>query len=406
MTKNQKDMLATVNDQANVLLVEDEVAHRELISRRFESYGKKMKLSFAGSLVEAKNKLSKSIPDLAIVDYNMPDGKGLELVQEQKRKKYPIVMMTSHGDEALAVKAMKSGAFDYVVKSQESLANLPRIAERTLREWKLITQRKRTEQKLKRQYQQLKKINTELDRFVYSASHDLRAPLLSVLGLINISKIETLDKSQLNYLNMMEECIKRLDKYIGDITDYSRNNRLEMDILQVDFDQLINEVIETHLFMKGFSDIRLKMDIQEGSTLFSDPGRLRVILNNLLSNAIKYHNLSQADPFIMMSIKSSSKHCIFEVKDNGRGIGREHLEKVFDMFYRASDRADGSGLGLYITKETVSKLGGTIKVKSSKLQGTTFTVTIPNKREGSGKSQQSNNQGPTRLKMRKKTRVH
>ncbi|MEM9298569.1 MAG: hybrid sensor histidine kinase/response regulator [Bacteroidota bacterium] len=381
-------MLATTESSQilKVLLVEDEDAHRELITRKFRSH-ENIKLCLAKSLNEAKSLVSKSIPDLAIVDYNMPDGKGIELIHAQKRKQYPIVLMTSYGDEKLAVKALKSGAFDYIVKSAAMFNELPRIAKKIYQQWEHINHKKKSEQKIKKQNSQLKKINAELDRFVYSASHELRAPLMSVMGLINLSKVQNSDPSQQEYLNMMEECLKRLDKYIKDITDYSRNNRMEPEIGKIDPEEVVENILRGQSFLPGFSKVRKEIKIQSRFALYSDVRRLEVILNNIISNAIKYHNYNQPDPFLLIEIEVRRAKYVINIVDNGCGISAEHLDKIFKMFYRATESSEGSGLGLYITKETVDKLKGTISVRSFLKTGTRFTVVLPNR-----KPRQTNNE--------------
>lgn len=372
-------MISGTKTPVNILLVEDEPSHFQLIKRRFEGYDSNMVIFPAHSLLEARKIIRKVHPDVAIVDYNMPDGNGIDLIKNRRKNDYPIVMMTSHGDEELAVEAIKSGAFDYVVKSPESMHNLPRLAERTIREWNNINLRKKTDEKLKKQYEQLKKINNELDRFVYSASHDLRAPLLSVLGLINISRMAALDDEQIKHLDLMEGSIKRLDRYISDIANYSKNNRLDIEVTKVNLKKIIYECIDDHKFVNSFGDLRIEVVTDEDCDLYTDEVRLKIILNNLISNALKYHNVKKLDPFVNIIAYVSEKGCKISITDNGRGIGKEHLDKIFNMFYRGSEYSEGSGLGLYIAKEAVAKLNGEISVRSVENIETEFTVTIPNK---------------------------
>ncbi len=140
-----------------ILLVEDEKAHIKLILRAFESRAGRVELTVAGNLREARAKIGESVPDLAIVDFLLPDGKGLELLPEKgKEPEFPVLLMTSHGDEQVAVDAMKAGALDYVVKSDETIAEMPHIADRALREWRNIIRRKQVEKALYRSNRALK----------------------------------------------------------------------------------------------------------------------------------------------------------------------------------------------------------------------------------------------------------
>lgn len=136
-------------ERIHVLLVEDEEAHAELIKRSFESQEDVIQLTVAKSLHEAQESLAEEIPDLAIVDLFLPDGRGLELLDEEKENDYPVVIMTSHGDEEVAVEAMKAGALQYVVKSEIALTELPHKVETALRQWGHIVERKQAEEAMK-----------------------------------------------------------------------------------------------------------------------------------------------------------------------------------------------------------------------------------------------------------------
>jgi PAS domain S-box-containing protein len=241
-----------------------------------------------------------------------------------------------------------------------------------------ITERKEAEKKLLEQNNQLRKINQELDRFVYSVSHDLRAPLTSVLGLIELTYERTADQQAKQYLQLMEESIVKLDTTIKDILDYSRNTRTETLIEQVNLRSLIDEVFTGLHCMQNADLVAKYIEIDEAAPCFSDRKRLLLILHNILSNAIKYHNPLIANPFIHIQVQVTLDEVSIVIHDNGIGIPEKHIDKIFDMFFRASKLSTGTGLGLYIVKETVAKLNGNIKVDSCPDQGSTFTITLPN----------------------------
>jgi signal transduction histidine kinase/ligand-binding sensor domain-containing protein len=224
---------------------------------------------------------------------------------------------------------------------------------------------------------ELRKVNSELDRFVYSASHDLRAPLASILGLVSVARLDPKGDMQ-DYLSKIEVSIQRLDGFIHDIIDFSRNARTELDASKIDFQQVVSEVFEDLKYLDEKNNIKQTVEIQATDEFFSDKKRLVIILRNLISNSIKYQNSKIPDPYIKVSVNISSSVAVLRVSDNGMGIGEDHLEKVFRMFYRGHQANKGSGLGLYIVKETVEKIRGTIKVTSIIDQGTTFTLTLPN----------------------------
>ncbi|HET6243411.1 MAG: PAS domain S-box protein [Bacteroidetes bacterium] len=244
-----------------------------------------------------------------------------------------------------------------------------------------ITDIKNWQQRLEEYNMNLIKANQELDRFVYSTSHDLRAPLTSVLGLINIALAETDPELLREFLERMRNSVLKLDSFIQDIVNYSRNSRLEVLRNEVDFNKILHEIIEKLEFMEGTKSINFKIDIQDSQKFYSDKNRLIVILSNLVSNAIKYQDSKKDYRYIYIQVKTLRDKISIEIEDNGTGIPRAYQKKVFEMFFRASEQSTGSGLGLYIVKEMVDKLKGKIKMESSLGVGTKFFIEIPNLKE-------------------------
>jgi PAS domain S-box-containing protein len=235
-----------------------------------------------------------------------------------------------------------------------------------------VTGRKQAEEALQR-------TNFELDSFVYKASHDMRAPLLNLLGLIDIAQRD-FPNDTLQYLDYMKRSVLRLDKFILDLANYSRNDRTEVERTALDLTELINTVLEDLRFLPNASRIRFEVDLQASQPVYADGVRLTIILKNLVSNAIKYHDLHKEQPFVRVKVwEQPEQHALtIEVSDNGAGIMETYQDKVFDMFFRATDKSEGSGLGLYIVKKAVEKLRGKIELKTRHREGTTFTITLPN----------------------------
>lgn len=218
-------------------------------------------------------------------------------------------------------------------------------------------------------------VNKELDKFVYSASHDLRSPITSLKGLIEIAKDEdNLDEIR-NYLNLMNQSLTRQDQFICDIIDYSRNKRLESRKEEINLNDTIDEVLSQHKHIKDANGIEIHKDLSI-KHVHIDPLRIKIILNNLVSNAIKYSDKEKHSKYIQIKTSSLDKLLKIEIQDNGIGIKEEFQDKIFDMFFVTNTNL-GSGLGLYITKEAVENLNGNIAVHSAINVGTTFTVTIP-----------------------------
>lgn len=240
---------------------------------------------------------------------------------------------------------------------------------------KLVEQRTA---ELQRANEELKTRNSELDRFVYSASHDLSAPLKSLLGLINIARMENPPAAHIGYLKMMEMSVKRMENFIKDVINYSRNARVAVSYQRIDLKKLIDTIISDHQYSANFSSIDFRVDVQVTSELVSDEMRLKIILNNLVSNAIKFQVTRDGrQPYIEIHVSEQPTHFVLKVSDNGQGIPPQMVDKVFDMFFRATDSVQGSGLGLYILKESVHKLEGKVEVSSVLGEGTIFTVVLP-----------------------------
>jgi PAS domain S-box-containing protein len=242
-----------------------------------------------------------------------------------------------------------------------------------------ITQQKKTEDILKQQNEELTRINSELDRFVYSASHDLRAPLMSVKGLVNVLRLDNNPESTKKYLDLIEQSINRLDNFISDIIHHSRNSRMELLVKEINFDQLLSESIGSLKYMEGAEEVESIKDIRMTAPFYSDYSRLLIIFNNIIANAVRYRNTRKKGSFIKIEVKADAEKARLRFTDNGIGIAEEYLGNVFKMFFRATAESKGSGLGLYIVKSVVEKLGGTIRVQSELGRGTTFEISIPNK---------------------------
>jgi PAS domain S-box-containing protein len=241
-----------------------------------------------------------------------------------------------------------------------------------------ISERKATQQILLDRNEELIKINAELDRFVYSASHDLRAPIASLLGLIEVARLEKDRNNIVELLELQQKSLLRLDRFIRDIVDHSRNTRLEVNSDPINFESLVHSVFEQLQFMDNVTKIQKRITISQEGAFFTSATRLDILFNNLISNAIKYADLRKADPFLEVEITANAAHARIRIRDNGEGIPADSLTKIFDMFFRASRRGTGSGLGLYIVREAIQKIRGTIEVKSEFGEGTEFIVVIPN----------------------------
>jgi signal transduction histidine kinase len=224
----------------------------------------------------------------------------------------------------------------------------------------------------------LDKANKELDRFLYSTSHDLRAPIASILGLTYLGKMEFEEERARTFMDMIEARVKKLDMVIGDILSLSRSKKMDVKLEKINFKDLLDNSIMDIKFNKGASSISLDYTHDASHVLQSDFNQMKIVLNNLLANAVKYHNLDQPNPFIRVLFQRENDVVKIAIQDNGKGIAEANLPKIFEMFYRASLDTEGTGLGLYIVREALSKVHGTIEVVSELGKGSTFTIILEN----------------------------
>ena len=236
-----------------------------------------------------------------------------------------------------------------------------------------------SKEKIENKNAELIKTNSEMDHLVYSISHDLRAPIASALGLIEISKLET-DPEKLKYYEILKEaCLRRLDNFIYDILNYLKNNRLGVEISPLSIkDEIYNSIEMNSIYNEH---VKVVVECEYEGELYTDKNRIRMILNNIISNAFRYAKPNILDKTIHIRVKNNFPNIEISITDNGVGINKEYMEKIFDMFFKTDEKTKGSGLGLYITKEAIGKIKGTIAVWSEKGVGSIFTITIPDLRE-------------------------
>ena len=364
-----------------ILLLEDNEYDFILIERTIRKGG----IVYNSIRVEKREDYIKALeefdPDIILSDHNLPDFNSMEalrILRKDFNSNKPFILVTGSVSDEFAVQCIHDGANDYILK--DKLARLPTSITGALDKYETELEKQRAFKSLEEQNNELIKINEELDKFVYRASHDLRAPLKSIIGLVNLANID-LNKSNFSllqeYIHRIEGSVTKLDNTIAEIINYSKNNRLEINKEPIDFSELLDEVWDKLKYLEGAIEIEKKVNIEQETPLYADKSRLFVILNNLLSNSIKYRKDS-LQPFIKIDATVHSDTFSITVEDNGIGISDKYIDKIFDMFYRATESSDGSGLGLYIVKETVDRLKGTIEVESEPNVGTRFKVEFPN----------------------------
>ncbi|GAB4411291.1 MAG: hypothetical protein OHK0039_16340 [Bacteroidia bacterium] len=233
-----------------------------------------------------------------------------------------------------------------------------------------ITTRKQVEIKLKEK-------NDELDAFVYKASHDLKGPLASVLGVTNIARGEVQDVKANRYLDLIAKSTKRLDLILSELIDVTRINKADLQPQPVDVAALADEILQSLEHLPQVAQIDFEVDVHQPEPFVSDRRLLQSVLQNLLVNSINYHNPEAVPPRVSLHARPIGDQLEIVLADNGIGIPESMQQKVFEMFFRGNTQSKGSGLGLYIVKNAVEKMQGTVRLSSQPGVGTTFTLLLP-----------------------------
>lgn len=319
---------------------------------------------------EARQILAEKTIPIIIADQRMPKETGIEFFESIKESQpYAMrILLTGYTDIQAVISAVNLGnIYRYLQKPwreeeiRQAIESAYEIYDSRIQ---LIS--KNTE---------LEKAYSELDKFVYSASHDMRSPLMSILGVVRLAKMEEHSANSLQYFDMIESSVLRLDEFIKNIIGYYKNNRIDLSLETIGLQDMIEGSIAA---LPESQHSEWKIDIHQSAPLVSDRLKLEIILHNLLSNAIKF---KQAGKVAEVSISANvDAHWVdIWIKDNGIGISPEDYEKIFRMFYRATNRNPGSGIGLYVTKDAVVRLNGNISVQSSPQEGSTFHIRFPNR---------------------------
>ncbi|GHN02706.1 hypothetical protein WSM22_41950 [Cytophagales bacterium WSM2-2] len=245
-----------------------------------------------------------------------------------------------------------------------------------------ISERVESESNLEQKNIQLTKINNQMEKFLYSTSHDLRSPITSIMGIVNLLRMETADAMVIEYTAKIESSAMKLDKIIRDIITFSKTTYKNIHTELIEFDVIVWKVINAHRSDENFNRIRIEVTIEGDSRFYSDLERMEIILDNLIRNAIQYTDTNKVRPFLNVRVISSPDHATIEVHDNGIGIARQNFSQIFNMFYKGTVQSKGAGLGLYIARESAEQLGGTISVESEVGFGSVFKVFVPNSPKG------------------------
>src|ERR1039457_4817777 len=397
--------------QMNILLVEDDDAHASAIRRAFRASGMKTEIAVVGSLQEFHDYVSRQVPDVAIMDLNLPDGRAVEaLTSPAEDGAFPILLMTSYGNEQVAVEAIKAGALGYIVKSPEAFNLMAVTLERAMREWKLLQEKRKVEKQLKESQAQViqQEKMASIGLLAAGVAHEINNPIGFITS--NLNSLEKYTDKLIQFIEFQEQALEKCADEATRTSISEQKQHIKMDYLVTDLRELISDSLDgskrvskivqdlqsfsrsdsseavpsdlNETIMRTINMVRneikyvaeLDLRIEKLPPVICQPQQIGQVVMNLLMNAA--HSI-EGKGLISLRASQVSDSVEIRVTDNGCGISPEHLERIFEPFFTTKEAGRGTGLGLAISHDIVKKHGGVLMVESTTGKGTTFTVRLP-----------------------------
>ncbi|RAI86030.1 hybrid sensor histidine kinase/response regulator [Algoriphagus yeomjeoni] len=358
-----------MNDKIHVLYIDDE--DNNLKSFR-ATLRKDFKIFTAIDADEGLKIAAEEEVHVVIADQRMPGMTGTEFFEELvKFNPDPIrILLTGYSDIASVIDAINKGE---VYRFIDKPWNIEQIKNSIKNAADIYFMRR----ELKDKNLKLKKLHSEMNQFVYSLSHELRGPLMSISGVSKLAKMELKDPAAMEYFDMIDSATGKLDDYIYKMLDFYRSTKIDNKISEINFKEVVEQQLVAYKAKFIIDHIQLDIQINQPSLFYSDDSKIRVILNNLFSNSVQFQKGDQTDNKINLNIEVDEKFATITLSDNGIGIEEKHHLDVFNLFSRATQKNVGTGLGLYMVKEAVEQMGGKVDLYSVFGEGSTFKVVLP-----------------------------
>lgn len=357
-----------------LLLIEDQLADRRLIEELLAELADPPQCMTASTLAEGIDRLQGDGSfDAVLSDLGLPDSDGIETVHAllEATEHLPLVVLTGRDDSDLARQSVLLGAQDYLPKGAIDAATLERCVTYAI-------ERKRAERSIIRSIEDIGRKNEALEQFVYMASHDLKTPLATQRGYINLMH-EMVKSGDVNQVRTAAERIdsanRRMRETIDELLELTRESLQDIEAQLIDTVALVHQVADELQLQVDTNGVTLDIDSRLPA-VFADKQRVRQLFENLLVNALQ-HGCTAAQPKVSVGAVRRDDNVHFYVRDNGPGIDPAHHDDVFRIFYRLSSTGDGSGVGLAIVRRVAESLGGRAWVESSPGEGATFWFSVP-----------------------------
>lgn len=358
-----------MNDKIHVLYIDDE--DNNLKSFR-ATLRKDFKIFTAIDAEEGLKIAREEEVHVVIADQRMPGMTGTEFFEELvKFNPDPIrILLTGYSDIASVIDAINKGE---VYRFIDKPWNIEQIKNSIKNAADIYFMRR----ELKDKNHKLKKLHSEMNQFVYSLSHELRGPLMSISGVSKLAKMELKDPEAIEYFDMIDSATVKLDDFIYKMLDFYRSTKIDNKIAEINFQDIVNQQLDIYKDKYDLGQVNVTITIDQEHKFYSDDSKIRVIINNLFSNSVQFQKSEENEKNINLKIKVGESQASIVLEDNGIGIEDKHLPDVFNLFTRATHKNVGTGLGLYMVKEAVEQMGGSIDLESVFGQGTVCKVTLP-----------------------------
>lgn len=358
-----------MSSKINVLYLDDE--HNNLNSFK-ASLRRDFKIFTALNAEEGLVIAQQEDVHVVIADQRMPGMTGVEFFEQLvKFKPEPIrILLTGYSDISSVIDAINKGE---VYRFIDKPWNIEQIKNAIKNAADIYFIR----QELKEKNARLEKMHSEMNQFVYSLSHELRGPLMSISGVSKLAKMECDDRTILEYFEMIDSATVKLDDFIYKMLDFYRSTKIDNVVTNINFEELLAQQYEAYENKWDLTAVDVETTINQEERFRSDEAKLRVIFNNLFSNAYKFQQEINPEKYIKIGVDVKDGKAVIQVKDNGIGIDEKYQSDVFELFQRATQKNVGSGIGLYMVKESVEQLKGTIELDSAVGYWTLFKITIP-----------------------------
>lgn len=377
-----------------ILLVDDREENLISLESLLKTEDDHIEYLFAKSGEEALRIALKEELALILLDVQMPGMSGYEVAHylrnTSKTRDIPIIFVTAIDSEtSRMVEGFEAGAVDFLFKPLHPTITKAKVSafvgfylqKKELEQANqfVLNINRELEERVKERTKELTKINNDLDNFIYTASHDLKAPINNIEGLMNLlqdrlTENKTKEEDVAPLMDMVQDSINRFKNTLRDLTEVAKIQNEEItDESKVSFEEMLDEVKLTIADLIQESDAEIREDFSEAPEISFSRKNLRSIIYNLVSNAIKYSSPDRK-PEITITTTPADGYTILKVQDNGLGIKKEVQEKVFGMFKRLHTHVEGTGIGMAIVKRIIDNSGGKIEIDSELGKGTTFTV--------------------------------